>query len=77
MVIWQCLGTGQSAGGEDLVPLAMAERQEVSLMPSAFLTSCVDGCAFAHFPFPGSDNLHFKARLNIEVLSASMCFRRS
>lgn len=77
MVIWQCLSRGQSAGGGDLVPHTMAERQEVSLVPAAFPTSHVDGCAFAHFLFPGSDNLHFKARLNIEVLSASMCFRRS
>lgn len=37
----------------------------------------VNGHAFARFHFLGSDNLHFKARLNIEVLSASMCFRRS
>lgn len=68
---------GQGAGGGDLVPHITAEGQEVRPVPAAFPTACVDGCAFAHFPFLGSDNLHFKARLNIEVLSASMCFRKS
>lgn len=76
-MLYQGAQCSRKGPGEEQPLQPCASREANTASAASPMTSPIDGHAFAHFHFLGSDNLHFKARLNIEVLRASMCFRRS